>query len=149
MGKVHNINKNQKKEERTAELAISRCLRREFSEAIKALQAMPMKPSGAMKVKRATLIIYNEMQSYVKKRTEIFEKYSERDENGGIVFEDEAKTQYKVAKENEDAAMAELNELYERKFKIPVTNVDMFYGDAVTPEFLGILDGIILESPNA
>jgi hypothetical protein len=101
-----------------------------------------------MKIKRGNLVIYQAAKEYIAKRQEVFEKYCERDEKNEIVYEDVNKTMYKVSDAKQPECENELNALVEKTIEVPVINTGAFLGVDVTPEFLTLLDGIIMEEAN-
>lgn len=133
------------KEEKSYDLKVERLLNNQFAEALKKLATIPMRPNFAMKAKRITLLMYNAAKEYIPARTACFEKYCDKDKDGELLFEDVQKSRYKIPDDKIKACEEELNTLVAKTIKVPVIYASAFVGVDVTPEFLTLLDGIVVE----
>lgn len=139
------LKKDSPGEERTFEFKVEKLMNPDVSNALKKLGQYPMKPAAAMRVKRGSLIIYNAAKTYLKERDEIFTKWATNPETKEVEYEDEGKTRYKVPEKDQQACADELQTLLDKTIKVPVVYISQLQGVDVTPEFLSLLDGIVVD----
>lgn len=142
--KVTNIKKNVP-EEQTLEIKTERLLNPGFIDAIRKLIKIPMKNNQGMKIKRGVLLIEAAVNSYHKERVKVLEKYCEKNEAGEMLFEDPDKKLHKILLDKEGDFDSEMGELLGKTIKFPTVHASAILGVDVTPEFLVILDGLVLE----
>jgi len=130
-------------EEKTTELKVQKLLSKDFSEALNKLCRFPMRPNASMKAKRGALLIACAVKNYIEKRIEIMEEYADKDAEGNALSEGD---NYKISDENAKKALVFLEKQLEMVVFVPVIHVGELSGDVLlTPEFLLILDGIIID----
>jgi hypothetical protein len=138
--------KNIKRSDMVFDLPIKRILDGRMADALKQLYQMPMCPKAAFRMKEAGKRIYIGMSNYNSNRVAILEKYCEKDETGGFVYEDENKSAYKIPADKEGECFAKLGELGEGTINIPIMKVSEFGNSVtVTTDFIGLLDGLVVE----
>lgn len=139
--------------EKTVEISLSRLLSDDFSKAFKTLFVTPMKAHDAMKLKRIAPTVAAAASKFAKEGKEVFEKYADRDENGVVLFRDEAKTEYQIPADKQAICNEEIAKLLESKISFPIFHVSAFSRGSisgvsiespVTADMLMALDGLIV-----
>jgi len=137
-----------KRQGATAGIPIGKLLRNEgeIAVSLQRLGTMALTPQAAVRVVKGLKAVYHHCQAAQGERLKVLEEHCEKDADGKPVFEDEAKTEYKIPPDRAAACTEALVAIESRAVPFPQIRVSEFgKGSEVTPEFVARLDGIVVE----